>query len=250
MKETKLAVFNRFKTGKGEITGEAKRQRSIIMALAKSRANPADRTRTSIAQQIAKTENTLWKNIYSGIFRDLDEILVPMHIVVEEGRLPLKRGPKALQEIGVPYYRLTTEGILVAAALADSKNRTELLDVFFAKVKTQKETRFASILGELSETSPFFVSHILQLYVKAFCEEKIDSLLPFDLTRLRTILDDSLLIQREIITAFAKFSKQERDDIIKMLDEIISGKDDAEELDGENDTSDDKEEKRDDDNNG
>jgi len=37
----------------------------------------------------------LWKNIYSGIFRDLDEVLLPLGIVEEEGRLPLKRGPKA-----------------------------------------------------------------------------------------------------------------------------------------------------------
>lgn len=223
MKKVGLAIFNRFKTGKMELTGEAKRQRNIIMTLAKHRANPADRTRTSIAQQIAKTESTLWKNIYSGIFRDLDEVLLPMQIVTEEGRLPLKRGPKALQEIGVPYYRLTREGVLVAAALAGSKERTELLDVFFAKAESQEETRFADILCVLSESSPFFVFHIIQLYVDAFCKEKIDSLLPFDLTRLQTISDNSLLIQREIITAFAKFSKQERDDIVHMLNEAIGG---------------------------
>ena len=55
-------------------------------------------TRTAIAQNIAKKNNLLWKNLYSGVFRDLDEILIPLGIVVEAGRLPLKRGPKALQE--------------------------------------------------------------------------------------------------------------------------------------------------------
>ena len=46
-----------------------------------------------------------WKNIYSGIFRDLDEILLPMEIAEEDGRLPLKRGPKALQEKGICKFQ-------------------------------------------------------------------------------------------------------------------------------------------------
>ena len=56
----------------------------------------------------------MWKNIYSGIFRDLDEILIPLGIVEEEGRLPLKRGPKALQQNGMPFYHLTKKGMIVS----------------------------------------------------------------------------------------------------------------------------------------
>ena len=63
-------------------------------------------TRTAIAQDIAEKNNLLWKNIYSGVFRDLDEILIPLDIVREAGRLPLKRGPKALQEKGIPHFNL------------------------------------------------------------------------------------------------------------------------------------------------
>ena len=63
-------------------------------------------TRTAIAQDIAEKNNLLWKNIYSGVFRDLDEVLIPLEIVSEAGRLPLKRGPKALQEKGIPYLSL------------------------------------------------------------------------------------------------------------------------------------------------
>ena len=230
MKENKLAVFNRFKTGQKGITGEAKRQRSIIMALSKGKGNPADRTRTGIAQQMAKTEDTVWKNIYSGIFRDFDEILLPMRIVEEEGRLPLKRGPKALQEVGVPYYKLTREGILVAAALAsDAEERTELLEAFFMTRDTvaaeQKEKKIADVLVRLSKTCPLFVAHIVELYVNAFCEEKIKYLLPFDLMQLDLMHDDSLLIQKEIMEAFMTFTKQERNDAIDMLNEIMSNDD-------------------------
>jgi hypothetical protein len=72
--DTKLSIFDAFKTKGEELTGEANRQRAIIAILA-SNANPAERTRTGISQKIAKSHGITWKNIYSGIFRDLDEIL-------------------------------------------------------------------------------------------------------------------------------------------------------------------------------
>jgi hypothetical protein len=76
---------------------------------------------------LLKKTDIVWKNIYSGIFRDLDEILLPLGIAEEDGRLPLKRGPKALQEIGIPYYHLTKKGILVALSINECKNRENLL---------------------------------------------------------------------------------------------------------------------------
>ena len=50
---TKLAIFDTFKTKGDELTGEANRQRAIITILG-SNANPAERTRTGISQRIAK----------------------------------------------------------------------------------------------------------------------------------------------------------------------------------------------------
>ncbi len=124
--KTKLSIFDTFKTKDNSLTGEAKRQRSIIRILS-SNANPAERTRTGISQKIAKGQGIVWKNIYSGIFRDLDEILLPMGIVEEDGRLPLKRGPKALQEKGIPFYHLTTKGVLIALSIKEVENKEKLL---------------------------------------------------------------------------------------------------------------------------
>ncbi len=98
-----MAIFDTFKIKNQELTGEANRQRSIIIALA-TQENPIEKTRTSISKKIASKNQLIWKNLYSGVFRDLDEILIPLGLVEESGRLPLKRGPKALQEKGVPYY--------------------------------------------------------------------------------------------------------------------------------------------------
>lgn len=214
----KLAVFDTFKTKGDELTGEANRQRAIITILA-SNANPAERTRTGISQRIAKKQGVTWKNIYSGIFRDMDEILIPMKIAEEDGRLPLKRGPKALQEIGIPYYHLTKKGILVALSISEINNRENLLKKFFSKSEsTEKE--FEKILSILLKTSPNFTYSIFQKYVKAFCNNKIKDLLPFDLSKLREISDESLGIQKEFLEAFLKLSKQEKDDTIRFLNKI------------------------------
>jgi len=215
---TKLAIFDTFKTKGNDLTGEANRQRSIITILA-SNGNPAERTRTGISQKMAKKQDITWKNIYSGIFRDLDEILLPMEIAEEDGRLPLKRGPKALQEIGIPFYHLTKKGLLIALSISEVKNRENILKEFFSKSKsTEKE--FEEILTSLLETSPLFIYSIFQKYVKAFCDNKIQELLPFDLSKLKEISDESLIIQKEVLSAFVKLSKQEKDNAIKFLDNI------------------------------
>ena len=217
---SKLAIFDTFKTKDGDLTGEANRQRAIITILANS-TNPAERTRTGISQKIAKKHGITWKNIYSGIFRDLDEILLPMEIAEEDGRLPLKRGPKALQEKGIPFYHLTKKGILIALSISEVKNREELLRMFFSQSESS-EKEFEKILSNLLKTSPNFTYSIFQKYVKAFCDNKFKELLPFDLSKLKEISDESLVIQKEILEAFTKLSKQDKDDALRFLNEITS----------------------------
>ncbi len=214
--DTNLSIFDTFKI-KGELTGEANRQRSIITILA-SNANPAERTRTGISRRIAKRQDIAWKNIYSGIFRDLDEILIPLEIAEEDGRLPLRRGPKALQEKGIPYYKLTKKGVLIALSISEVKNREKLLKDFFSK-SDSKEKEYERIITSLLETSPNFTYSIFQKYVKAFCDNKIN-LLPFDLSKLKDVSDESLMIQKEILEAFLKLSKQDKEEAIRFLNEI------------------------------
>lgn len=215
--DTNLSIFDTFKI-KGELTGEANRQRSIITILA-SNTNPAERTRTGISRRIAKRQDIAWKNIYSGIFRDLDEILIPLEIAEEDGRLPLRRGPKALQEKGIPYYKLTKKGVLIALSISEVKNREKLLKEFFSK-SDSKEKEYERIITSLLETSPNFTYSIFQKYVKAFCDNKIKDLLPFDLSKLKDISDESLMIQKEILEAFLKLSKQDKEEAIRFLNEI------------------------------
>ena len=214
----RLAIFDTFKTKRQQITGEASRQRAIIHHLSNS-TNSASKTRTAISQSIAEKNNILWKNIYSGIFRDLDEILLPMEIAEENGRLPLKRGPKALQEKGIPYYHLTKKGILVGLAINGIEAMGPQLKEFFSK-SDPIEKEFEKILTKFMTTSPTFTYSIFQKYVKAFCEDKIKELLPFDLSKLQDISDEDLIIQKEIVLAFGKLSSQEKKEATAFLEKI------------------------------
>jgi len=196
----KLSVFETFKTKREQLTGEAIRQRHIISHLAKEDSSTLT-TRTAIAQNIAKKNNLLWKNIYSGVFRDLDEILIPLEIVVEAGRLPLKRGPKALQESGIPYYQLTTKGLLVALSIDDFDQKDSVLDEFLSKAEI-KEKEFVGGVRTLVKISPKFTYSMFEIYVRAFCEGKLKNLLPFSVPEFQKISENVFTTQNELLVGF------------------------------------------------
>ncbi len=211
----KLSIFETFKTKREQLTGEAIRQRHIISHLAKEDSSTLT-TRTAIAQNIAKKNNLLWKNIYSGVFRDLDEILIPLDIVFEAGRLPLKRGPKALQESGVPYYQLTTKGFLVVLSIDDFSQKDSVLDEFLSKAEI-KEKEFAGVVKTLVKISPKFTYLMFEIYVRAFCEGKLKNLLPFTISKFQEISDNTFTIQNELLTGFTTLSKSKKFDVLKFF---------------------------------
>lgn len=218
VKTRRLSIFDTFKTKTEDLTGEATRQRAIIGVLA-SQTNPADRTRTSISQRIAADHGIEWKNIYSGIFRDVDEILIPLGLVEEEGRLPLKRGPKALQEKGIPYYRLTKRGFLVALSLKEVNRKRDILTEFFENAESVEKKNY-EVFQKLAKVSPRFTFSLFEKYVKAYCEGKIKNLLPFSIENIKKVSDESLLIQRELIEGFNNLSNSDKIAVINMLKTI------------------------------
>lgn len=218
MKKTpELSIFDTFKTKSTELTGEANRQRAIIVTLA-TMPNPADRTRTALSQKIAQENGIIWKNIYSGIFRDLDEILIPLEIVEEDGRLPLKRGPKALQEKGIPYYRLSKKGMLVALALDEIIGRDVLFESFFSSLDKQEQEAI-KMLKEISKFAPRFCYSFIEKYVRRFCNGELE-LIPFSISNLKKASDESMLAQKEFLEGFLKLSKSEKENVINFLNQL------------------------------
>ena len=206
---TRISIFNTFKTNRSRLTGEARRQREIISILAGS-ANPQDSTRAAIAKSIATKARIPWKNMYSGIFRDFDQTLVPMGLVREEGRLPMKRGPKALQDAGVPYYGLTQRGMIVALGF-DSINRKEMLN------SKELDGTGMEPMRDAYAIAPRLVLTMLENYVKRYATGEIDDVVPFDMEQARDDRDDTILGYRELLTSLAKASKQDRNRLGDLL---------------------------------
>ena len=214
----RLAIFDTFKTKRQQITGEASRQRAIIHHLSNS-TNSASKTRTAISQSIAEDNKILWKNIYSGIFRDLDEILIPLGIVEEEGRLPLKRGPKALQQNGMPFYHLTKKGMIVALAIDSISERRRILKGIVNQANDEEKPAF-EIMEKLVKIAPHFGFSVFERYVKAYCESKLDDIVPFTVENVSKSADSSAQIQMELLEGFSKLSKTDRDQTIDFLKKI------------------------------
>ena len=214
----RLAIFDTFKTKRQQITGEASRQRAIIHHLSNS-VNSASKTRTAISQSIAEKNKIMWKNIYSGIFRDLDEVLIPLGIVEEEGRLPLKRGPKALQQNGMPFYHLTKKGMIVSLAIDNISERRKILKDIVVKADDDEKQAF-QIMEKMVKIAPHFGFSIFERYVKAYCDNKLDDLLPFTVENVSKSTDSSAQLQMELLEGFSKLSKLDRDQTIDFLKKI------------------------------
>jgi hypothetical protein len=211
--KSNIAIFDTFKTRRNKFTGEAKRQRGIIAHLAIEQS-PELRTRTSIAHAIAEQHGILWQNIYSGIFRDLDEVLIPAGVVREGGRLPLRRGPKALQLEGVPFYELTDTGLLVASSIEEvGERRMSLLRSYVETLPTNdalcKALKDGLIL--LIDRSPSFVTKIINEYIYAYSTGVIGSIAPLDSKKLRAVISKEIAVERELVEAFAAFSGEQKD---------------------------------------
>ena len=214
----RLAIFDTFKTKRQTITGEAQRQRAIIHHLSNA-TNSASKTRTAISQNIAEKNRILWKNIYSGIFRDLDEVLIPLGIVEEEGRLPLKRGPKALQQNGMPFYHLTKKGMIVSLAIDSISERKKILKGMINQADENERQTF-EIMERLGKIAPHFGFSIFERYVKAYCENKILDILPFSVENVSKSADKSAQLQMELLEGFSRLPKSDRDQTIDFLKKI------------------------------
>jgi hypothetical protein len=217
-----IAIFDTFKTRKDKFTGEAKRQRGIIAHLAVEQS-PEFRTRTSIAHVIAKKHGILWQNIYSGIFRDLDEALIPSGVIKEGGRLPLRRGPRALQLEGVPFYELTETGLLVASSIEEiGDGRVKILEKYLGSLPIKDNTEDSIITGLLLliKTAPSFAFKIVNEYIYAYSIGLIDNITPLDIKKLRAVISKHIRIEKELIEAFIRMENGQRDVVKKFFSEI------------------------------
>lgn len=217
-----LGIFDTFKTRKDTLTGTALRQREILGALA-GLGSPETRTRTGISQSIAKEGDTRWKNVYSGIFHDIDSVLIPLGLVEEAGRIPPKRGPKALQEAGIPYYHLTREGQLVEIATGNKDGLGKRIAALFSDSGSE-EAKLGRALALLARFAPTLASSILAEYVKTYCDGQVKRLLPLTLEKLKATSAKSIQEHTEFLAGALELKEADRDRVITLLDSVSYNK--------------------------
>jgi hypothetical protein len=228
-----IAIFDTFKTHQTKSTREAKRQRGIIAHIAIEK-DPKYKTRTSIAHILAKKYEVAWQNIYSAIFKDLDEVLLPAQVVKEGGRLPIKRGPKALQIEGIPYYELTNIGLIIASTIeetGDIRLRMKLLESFISnsnfnvKEEDEDENNNNTTINEgillLSRYAPSFILKIINEYIIAYNHGEIEKLDRLDGEKLKKIISKQITIERELVEACMILSNDKKE-LIRNFIKIIS----------------------------
>jgi hypothetical protein len=227
-----IAIFDTFKTHHTKSTREAKRQRGIIAHIAIEK-DPKGKTRTSIAHILAKKYDIAWQNIYSAIFKDLDEVLLPAQVVKEGGRLPIKRGPKALQMEGIPYYELTHIGLIIASTIeetGDIRLRMKLLESYISNstfngkdnnVNNGSSATINDGILLLSRYAPSFILKIINEYIMAYNNGEIEKLDKLDGEKLKQIMSKQITIERELVEACMMLSNDKRE-LIRNFIKIIS----------------------------
>ena len=99
-----------------------------------------------------------------------------------------------------------------------SERRKILKDIV---VKADDDERQAfQIMEKLVKIAPHFGFSIFERYVKAYCENKLDDLLPFTVENLSKSTDSSSQLQMELLEGFSKLSKIDRDQTIDFLKKI------------------------------
>lgn len=204
-----LAIFDTFKV-KDELTGKAKRQRKIIQILGVGSLNKY--TKVKIAKKITNEKNQYWRNTYSGVYDDIENTLIPLGIIVEKGKIPLKRGPKSLQKEGTAFYELTKTGILLLYCI--KKGKMELNFTEFTS-----DDKLGKDLNALSSVSPTLCFLLLERYAHLYCKKRM-KMVPITLENLSVLHETNITYNLRLIESILSCSKEEQGMLLAFLDRL------------------------------
>ena len=75
-------------------------------------------------------------------------------------------------------------------------------------------------MEKLVKIAPHFGFSVFERYVKAYCEDKLDDIVPFTVENVSKSADHSSQLQMELLEGFSKLSKSDRDQTIDFLKKI------------------------------
>ena len=202
-----LAIFDKFKT-KDELTGRAKRQRSIIQILYHGNLN--QNTKVEIAKYINEN-NKQWRNTYSAVYEDIENIFLPHKIIREKGRVPLKRGPKELQKKGTAIYELTKSGMLLLYCINEGKTKIDFREF-------TSDNKLGEEFNRISEINPSLWQLILEKYL-SLCNRNNLKMVPITYQKLNEISGDKEL-NLEVIESSLLINTDKRIEMLNFISKI------------------------------
>jgi hypothetical protein len=164
-------------------------QRYIISLLA---LNISSMTRRALAKPLAREFGVSMRGAYEHVMKELQECLIPDGIVeVADERALSVRGPRIFQTRGIPCYRLSPIGTLIAAALdeIDIGERKNILQHFLVSESAllqfpSKHNIRDEILDHLQKY-PQFTLELVEKGVSQFLEGRLKYPLDIFLQRSR-----------------------------------------------------------------
>jgi hypothetical protein len=144
--------------------------------------------------------------------------------VKEGGRLPLRRGPKALQLEGVPFYELTETGLLVASSIEEiGDNRMKMLERYIRSIPSvaQSDNIMREGILLLIRMAPSFASKIISEYIYAYSTGLIDKITPLDSKKLQSVISKQIMMERELIEAIIGLQPDQKE-LVRSFFKVIS----------------------------
>lgn len=176
-----------FPTTDGKIRKRGTYQRFIIVCMTQQVSSITKRV---LAKQVAKKFGMSLRNAYTHTYTELNDSLIPSGMVEQDGAVPATRGPRVFQINGVPCFRLSRLGILVACSL-DEINIDKRMLLFMEYLDSdplwRQDPRREELLSHL-QAYPEFTLELLKRGVIEYLEEKVDHPLSILPTRKRKSL--------------------------------------------------------------
>jgi hypothetical protein len=194
----KASLFDTFKLT-NQLTGKAKRQRKIIKIIGSTNV-PNKKTKVEISRKISIENKQSWKNSYSGVYEDVEKILLPQKIIEEEGRIPLNK--------------LTKTGAFLLFCTEENGSQ-----INFTEFTDQKE--LGEELNSLYKISPTLCFLLLEKYASMLCTFGED-VIPITLEKIGKIAETELSCNLEFIKSMLLCSKEDQRKIVKILSQIDS----------------------------
>ena len=91
----------------------------------------------------------------------------------------------------MPFYHLTKKGMIVSLAIDSISERIKILKDIVNKADDDEKQAF-QIMEKLVKIAPHFGFSVFERYVKAYCENKLDDLLPFTVENVSKSTDIQL----------------------------------------------------------